>query len=606
MKKSKSGIAGLLALLLLILLPSAYTLAEEWDYGDDEYYEDDSYYEDDEDEEESEEPIPESYYYPIESNDIEGWPEGPMIESASAVVMDLDTGTFLYSKQATEKQYPASITKIMTTLLLIENCNLNDTITFSGSVYDLEEGSSHIGIEPGEKMTLRDCAYAILLASANDAAVGVAEYIGGSISGFADMMNEKAAELGCVNTHFSNPHGLYSDDHYTCAHDMALIAQAAYENETFREIVGTEEYTIPKTNVTEEERVLTNHHQMLNSDSDYYEEWCTGGKTGYTSQCLNTLVTFAEKDDKRLVSVVMRVNGSGKAYLESTDILNYGFDNFYEVQIRNSFSGVTFYEIMGLGYVGTAEEILPSAWKRTPFEKCRVHLTLPNDASQDQITYEITEEKGNARVFGYAYNGQPVGSASGIMNTPVLPVATTSLAAGADQSTTAASGGSTQMEGLDEVLDQTVEFLDNGYNSFMDFAVDHTWLVLGVGAILIILLIVLIVVLFFRSTADARIRKKRRQEEEEMKKREEEIEQMTTEEIEEELREAMQEEERRKQEELDAKAEAEKAAREEEEMEWKAQETERLIDELERERQERKAEGKNDKDTDTGDDHTGE
>lgn len=138
----------------------------------------------------------------IESNEIKNWPQGPAIEAASATVLDMDSDTFLYSKNAEEKQYPASITKIMTTLLLVENCDLDDEITFSDIVYDLEEGSSHLGIQPGEKMKLRDAAYGIMLASANDISNGVAEYIGGSISGFADLMNERAKEIGCVNTHF--------------------------------------------------------------------------------------------------------------------------------------------------------------------------------------------------------------------------------------------------------------------------------------------------------------------------------------------------------------------------------------------------------------------
>ena len=279
-------------------------------------------------EEETEDPIPESYYYAIESNETSGWPQGPSIESAAATVMDMDTGVFLYSKNATAKMYPASTTKIMTTLLLIENCNLDDEITFSEIVYDLEEGSSHLGIQPGEEMTLRDAAYGIMLASANDISNGVAEYMGGSLSGFADMMNAKAEELGCVNTHFANPHGLYQEDHYTCAYDMALIAKAAYDNPTFREIVTTKEYTIPETNLTEEQRSFLNHHKMMHSDEEYYRDWCTGGKTGFTSECLNTLVTYAEKDGKRFVSVVFRVNGADKAYIESTQILEYGFNNF--------------------------------------------------------------------------------------------------------------------------------------------------------------------------------------------------------------------------------------------------------------------------------------
>ena len=159
MKNWKTVLAGLFIFCLLICAPLAVFAEED---GAQQ-------------EEETEEPVPESYDYPIESNEIKDWPQGPKIEAASATVLDMDSGTFLYSKNATEKMYPASITKIMTTLLLVENCNLDDEITFSEIVYDLEEGSSHLGIQPGETITLRDAAYGIMLASANDISNGVAE-----------------------------------------------------------------------------------------------------------------------------------------------------------------------------------------------------------------------------------------------------------------------------------------------------------------------------------------------------------------------------------------------------------------------------------------------
>lgn len=570
MKKRKTIIAALLALCLFFVIPVPLAYAEE-----------------DRPEQETEEPIPESWYYEIESNNIQGWPQGPQIESASAVVMDLDTGVFLYSKQATEKQYPASITKIMTALLLIENCNLDDTITFSEIVYAIEEGSTHLGIQPGEEMTLRDAVYGIMLASANDISNGVAEYIAGSVSAFADMMNAKAEELGCVNTHFSNPHGLYSDDHYTCAYDMALIARAAFENETFREIAGTAQYTIPTTNLTDEERYLLNHHKMIQPDSDYYQEWCLGGKNGYTSQCLNTLVTYGSKDGKNLVSVVLRVNGAEKAYIESTQILEYGFANFYTKNYENNISSPTFYDIMRIGYVGSASDFLSPVWYRVPVENISAQITLPYSAAADAITYIVTEESANTRSFTYEYNGQPVGTASGKLNTLFVPV---QLAYEREpdipaQETSDSSLG--QLEGLDEVFAQTAELFEEGVQFVSDYTAEHFVVVLAVGAVLLVILIIFIFVLVFRCTADARIRRMRRLEEKERQKREAEIEQMTTAEIEAELRAAMEQERLQRERERQAREEAERAAREAEEMEQKAHETERLLDELETERQER-------------------
>lgn len=566
MKNWKAFIAGFLVLCLCLLQPFAFALAEE--------------------EEETEEPIPDSYYYEIESNGIENWPQGPAIESASALVMDMDTGCILYSKQATETMYPASTTKIMTTLLLLENCDLDDTITFSEIVYDLEEGSSHLGIQPGEEMKLRDAAYGIMLASANDICNGVAEYMGGSLSGFADMMNAKAHELGCVNTHFSNPHGLYSEDHYTCAYDMALIAAAAYENPMFREIVGTREYTIPETNLVEEERSFLNHHKMLQRDTEYCREWCTGGKTGYTSQCLNTLVTYGERDGQRLVSVVFRVNGAGKAYIESTQILDYAFENFGNRIYEKSTSNRTFYDIMGFGYLGKAAEFQSSVWKEVPAKDCSVCLTLPEGASRADLSYNLVQEDGNSKVVSYEYNGQSVGIAKGSFRTIYAPA---QLVFEKDSSVNALSSAvdtDIQIESLDEVLSHTATIFDVGYQLIQDYAQDHTVLVMAGGIVLLILLIIFIIVLIFRSTADARIRKRRKLEELERRKREEEIEQMTAAEIEAELRAVMEQERLRKEREQRARAEAERAAEESRKMEAKVHETEQLIDELERERQE--------------------
>lgn len=550
--------------------------------------------EDGEEEQETEEPIPDSYYYEIESNKIPLWPQGPAIESAAATVMDMDTGTFLYSKNATAKMYPASTTKIMTTLLLVENCDLEEEITFSEIVYDLEEGSTHLGIQPGEKMKLRDAAYGIMLASANDISNGVAEYMGGSISGFADMMNARAAEIGCVNTHFANPHGLYQEDHYTCAYDMALIAQTAYQNPVFKEIATTREYTIPKTNLVEEERSFLNHQKMMQRDEEYYRDYCTGGKTGFTSQCLNTLVTFAEKDGRSLVSVVFRVNGAWKAYNESAQILEYGLENFYTKKFEAEASKHTFYDIMGLGYLGEASKIQSSVGKQIPAYECSGSITLPNTVSESDLTYQLVAEDGNQKTLSYEYNGIPVGSFQGSFNTAFVPAQTllqkkTDLVKEVVQET-ATSGENIQIESLNEVLNQAAGIFQTGYRMFTEYTENNTMTVLVGGIVLLLVLILFIVLLIFRCTSESRIKRRRKQEEEERRKREEEIERMTTAEIEAELRAVMEQERLRKEQEELARAEAERAAEEARIMEEKAHETERLLDELEQERQERLAE----------------
>lgn len=191
------------------------------------------------------------------------WPEAPETVSPAVILMELSTGTVLYEKNSTEAHYPASITKIMTTLVALENSDLNEVVTFSDRAIDETYGSG-IARDYGEQMTMEQCLYAVMLESANECAFAVAEHVGGTMENFVDMMNAKAKELGCQNTHFANPNGLQDENHYTCAADMALIAQAAYENETFRIITGTKIYTIPPTNKhPNEETILRNHHDML-------------------------------------------------------------------------------------------------------------------------------------------------------------------------------------------------------------------------------------------------------------------------------------------------------------------------------------------------------
>ncbi len=568
MKKWKFLAAGFLFLSLLSVASFTMVFADE--------------------EQETEEPVPISY--PIETNEIPGWPQGPATESATAAVMDIDTGTFLYCKGATEKMYPASTTKIMTALLLVENCDLDDEITFSEIVYDLEEGSSHLGIQPGEKMKLEDAAYGLMLASANDIANGVAEYIGGSISGFADLMNEKAAELGCVNTHFANPHGLYQDDHYTCAHDMALIAAAAYRNPIFRKIVTTHEYTIPETNMTEEERSFLNHHKMMHEDEEFYRDWCTGGKTGYTSQCLNTLVTYGEKDGESLVSVVFRAEGSEIAYSDSIKLLEYGFDEFSPVHFESDESEKSFYDIMKLGYLGRASGFQSPVWKRAPVAYAGGWLMLPDTADPAEVTHEVAGRNGSRTTLSCKYNDWPVGVFEGDVRTifaPAQMVFEKDVKMPVVQSDS--SGDHIQMESLDEVLSQTTTIFETGYQKVMEYTQGHFLTVLVGGTIILVILIVLIIIFIFRCTSESRIRRRRKQEEKERMKREEEIDKMTTAEIEAELRAVMEQERLKREQEALAQTEAERAAEEARIMEEKAHETEMLIEELERERQERLA-----------------
>lgn len=263
------------------------------------------------------------------------------VSAESAIVMDVQSGIILYEKNIDKREYPASITKIMTALVAIENSSLSETVTYSKeAVTNLESGASNIEIQPGEKLSMEDSLYGILMMSANEACNGVAEHVAGSIDAFVKMMNTRAKELGCTGTHFANTNGLWMKNHYTTAHDMAIIARAAYKNPTFAKITGTKTYSIPRTN-KHLARSIYNHHGMLYAYKfpQYLYEYCVGGKTGYTEKCRYTLVTYAKKNGMTLLSVVMKVPKSPyeepNEYTDSTRLLNYCFNHYKRVSIQD-------------------------------------------------------------------------------------------------------------------------------------------------------------------------------------------------------------------------------------------------------------------------------
>ena len=269
---------------------------------------------------------------PIVSNETEGWPQGPVVSAQSAVVMEASTGAILYEKDAHDQLYPASITKIMTTLVALEHSTMDETVTFSyDSVFSLDTGSSIIGgVNPGDTMSMKDVLYGIMICSGNEAAYAAAEHVGGSIPAFVDMMNARAQEIGCTDTHFENPHGLPNENHVTSAMDMAKITRTALENTAFKTIATTRRYTFPPTS-SGEERIRLNHHKMMEG-MEYAYDGCLGGKTGYTSAAGSTLVTFAQRDGMMLICVVMNEEAPSQ-FLDTATLLDYGFANFRKVDM---------------------------------------------------------------------------------------------------------------------------------------------------------------------------------------------------------------------------------------------------------------------------------
>ncbi|WP_145523947.1 D-alanyl-D-alanine carboxypeptidase family protein [Virgibacillus sp. SK37] len=238
----------------------------------------------------------------------------PGVSANNAVLIEQSTGRVLFEKDAHSQESIASITKIMTAIIAIESGKMKEKVTVSReAIYT--EGSS-IYLEQGEKMTLEDLVYGLMLRSGNDAAVAIAEHVGGSLEGFVYLMNEKAKWLGMENTHFDNPHGLDSDNHYSSAYDMAILTKYAMNNEKYKEISGTTSYKSDGRTYS-----WVNKNKLL---TQYYE-YCTGGKTGFTKKTGRTLVSTASKDGMDLIAVTLNAPDDWKDHMS---LYEWGFENF--------------------------------------------------------------------------------------------------------------------------------------------------------------------------------------------------------------------------------------------------------------------------------------
>ena len=292
----------------------------------------------------------------VSTNEIDGWPEGPAVSAKAAVLMDADTGTLLYAKAADEQLYPASTTKLLTCLLAVENLNLEDDITFSQSAIDaVPADGSNIGMSVGETITVEQCLYGLMVGSGNECANALAEAVAGSIDAFVELMNERAAELGCTNSHFANANGLHDDDHYTTAYDLALIAKAFFENETCRTIGNCASYEFEATETQPDEFTLTNKHELITGETSY--SGIIGGKTGYTSQAHENLVTGCEQDGVTLICVVMKEDDPAQ-FEDTVTLLDYGYDNFSLLSVSDGSvseaAGISEYLTMGDDLLGSS------------------------------------------------------------------------------------------------------------------------------------------------------------------------------------------------------------------------------------------------------------
>lgn len=252
--------------------------------------------------------------------------------SESCILIEANTGTILYGKNENQKMFPASTTKILTAIIAIEKCNLDDAVIVQKSaISSIPAGYSSAYLSEGEQVTVRDLLQVFLIHSANEAGYVLAEHISGSVSNFADLMNSKSKEIGCTNSNFVNPSGIHNENHYTTAEDLAKIASYCMKNKTFRSIVSMKKCTIAPTNKSDS-RTYKNTNDLINPSSKYYTPECIGIKTGYTSEAKNCLVAGFTKNGLNLISIVLgspTIQGiSSTRCVDSITLCKYGYSNY--------------------------------------------------------------------------------------------------------------------------------------------------------------------------------------------------------------------------------------------------------------------------------------
>lgn len=277
--------------------------------------------------------------------------EKPKILAKAAILIDSSTEKILYSKNETEILYPASTTKVLSAILTIENCNLDDIVTVPyEAISTIPSGYTVADLQVGEKLTIRQVLELALVPSANDAANTLAFCVCDSIESFADLMNKKVSDLGLTNTHFTNPSGIHDDNHYSTAYDLAMIMKYCMKNPTFRSLAGMKYCTIPSTNKYEE-RVFTTTNELLlrNNSSNYFYEFAIAGKTGYTTKAKNCLISVSNKDDFELICVVlssgMYPNNLSGRFVDSKKLFEYGYSNYALGKLRDKNAIATQVEI---------------------------------------------------------------------------------------------------------------------------------------------------------------------------------------------------------------------------------------------------------------------
>ena len=351
---------------------------------------------------------------PVETNNIVNWPAGPEIGAEAAILMEVNTGTILYAKNIHEKLYPASITKILTALIASEECDMNEMVTFSyDAVHSINwREDANMGINVGDSITMEQCLYGLLVGSANEVAYAMAEHISGegNLDAFSKLMNQKTKELGGTDSNFITPNGIHDENHYTSAHDMALIAQAFFSNELLCKISSTTNYHIPQTSTQPREDMIVWAKSKLLPGKEYEYEYLVGTKTGYTDNARQTLVSCAEKNGLKLVCVILKEETPSQ-FTDTIELFNYGFDNFYAASVAEN---DTAYSIDTSNFFSTDTDFFGSS---KPIIEINPddYIVLPENIDFSEIKSELTYDGLNqneiARI-NYTFNNVNIGSAS--------------------------------------------------------------------------------------------------------------------------------------------------------------------------------------------------
>lgn len=449
-----------------------------------------------------------AYKMEIQSNSWKNWPQGPGTYGEAAIVMDAGTGSILYEKNIDAHEYPASITKVLTSLVALKYGKLSDQVTFSNDCISfMKPGDSSVGLKEGNVITLEQALYATLLASANEAAYAVAENVGKNAghdyNWFIQQMNEECKSLGGENSNFVNANGLHDDNHYTCARDMALIGREIWRYPEFLNICQQQSYAIPASDTTEE-HVFPQHHKMLIKENKNYYQYAVAGKTGYTSNALSTLITMADNGNMKLVCVVLRTHGVN-IYTDTKNLFEYVFNNFQKVKVTDEKKPSEVQEFIQASE-DTSSAQPESGNEYQPLEDG--YVILPKDASYKDVKYKITDvdESTGEGTVKYTYDGHQVGSATAKLSTDYLEKVSTKQTSGDNKKSAVDNSGTKEKNSgkitaksiWKNVVNKAKAVWNFGQKKFAGKSSTEKYMIAGGCLALVILIFSLIVVLIRR------------------------------------------------------------------------------------------------------------